>query len=121
MAFIYYNVNPTGQTINDCVCRAISLATKSDYAFIYYLLYDNANSNDCDMLVKGCYRNVIEDFFGLTPHYGKGLTVNEIAKKHKNNRVILRIDGHLTCCINGDCWDIWDCGPEIVDEYWVVE
>lgn len=110
-----------GKTENDCVCRAISLATESDYAFIYYLLYNNSGENDCDMLVKGCYRHILEEHFGLNPRKARGRTVLDIAKKHKDSRVIIRIFGHLTCAINSCVYDIWDCSNEIADEYWVVE
>lgn len=121
MAFIYYNRNPSGDKIEDCVNRAISLATDTDYWFIYYLLYDNSESRSCDMLTKGCYRQILEDYFGLTPQYGRGRTVDEIAQMYKNDRVIMRTKGHAVASINGDIYDLFDCRDYIVDEYWVVE
>lgn len=101
--------------------RAISLATGEDYGYIYYLLYDNAETNSCDMLNKGCYRQILEEHFGLKPRYGRGRTVDEIAKKYRDNRVIMRTQGHLTSSVNGDCFDIWDCRSDVVDLFWVVE
>lgn len=119
----YYNINPMGKTENDCVNRAISLALNCDYAFIYYLLYDNSIEGECDMLTKGCYRHILEEYFGLRPQKARGQTVAEIGQKHRNHNVIIRIDGHLTCtkAPTGEVWDIWDCSNEVADEYWVVK
>lgn len=119
--FKYYNINPRGETENDCVNRAISLALNCDYAFIYYLLYDNSIEGECDMLVKGCYRHILEDYFYLKPRSARGKTVAEIGRMYPYNNVIVRIDGHLTAVINGVVNDIWDCSNEIADEYWVVK
>ena len=119
--FEFYNNNPNGEKEEDCVNRAISLATDADYAFIYYLLQANAYENNCDMLTKMCYRKIIEDRFGLTAKSGYGHTVGEIADKYPNNRVIMRTNGHLTCSVkNSVIKDLFDCRSEIVDEYWVV-
>lgn len=120
MSFIYYNINPMGKTESDCVCRAISLATNSDYGFIYYLLYTNAGEKECDMLVKGCYRQILEEHFDLKPRRAYGKTVGEIGRRYRDNSVIIRIRGHLTCTVRGNVWDLWDCSDEIADEYWVV-
>ena len=118
--FSYCNVNPENERTNDCVCRAISLATDNDYYYIQYLLHNNAYSNRCDMLTKVCYRNLLEDLFELEPRYGNGRTVVEVARRYPDNKVIMRIDSHLTCSCYGVVKDIWDCSHELVDEYWVV-
>ena len=58
---------------------------------------------------------------GYKIYNGRGATVEEIAEHYPNSKLLLRLDGHLTCCINGNCYDIWDCTNESVDVYWVVE
>lgn len=67
-----------------------------------------------------CYRNLLEKEFGLQSHYGRGRTVREIAYRYPHNRVIMRVYGHLTTSVNGECLDTFDCTDEIVDEYWVI-
>lgn len=53
---------------------------------------------------------------------GNGLTVGQVADKYPNDRVIMRINGHLTCAVkNSIVKDIWDCREEICDIYWIVE
>lgn len=118
--FRYYNLNPKNKNENDCVCRAIALATGADYNIVNMLLYKNARKCDCDMLTKSCYRKVIEDHFGLVPRNGNRKTVGDIAKKYAHDKVLMRISGHLTCSCYGQVLDTWDCSDKIVDEFWVV-
>lgn len=44
----------------------------------------------------------------------------DIAEKYKNNKVIIRIESHLTSSLYGVVNDIWDCTQEEVDVYWIV-
>lgn len=50
-----------------------------------------------------------------------GETVEDIAEKYPNDRVIIRIDSHLTCSIKGIIPDIWDCSDKLVDCFWIVK
>lgn len=120
MDYTYYNKNPHKNIENDCVCRAISTALDRDYYEIEDLLYQNSNKCDCDMLTKSCYRKLLERHFGLKAHSGNGRTVEKIAYLYPYCNVIMRVYGHLTCSINGNLTDIFDCSHEIVDEFWIV-
>lgn len=118
--FKYYNRNPHNEKLPDCVCRAISLATDTDYHDIQRLLFENGGINECDELCVDCYSIILCEI-GYKIYNGRGATVEEIAEHYPNSKLLLRLDGHLTCCINGNCYDIWDCTNESVDVYWVVE
>lgn len=120
MSYIYYNRNPEGTVKNDCVCRAISLALNENYYIVDHLLRTNSNINSCDKLTKSCYRGLLEDYYGLIPRYGNDMTVEEVALLYPHNRVIMRVYAHLTCSINGNIYDIFDCSKDIVDEYWII-
>ena len=121
MNYTYYNRNPKNMHKSDCVCRAISTAMDMDYYEVEDLLYKNSKYQSCDTLTKSCYRNLLEKEFGLQSHYGRGRTVREIAHRYPHNRVIMRVYGHLTTSINGECLDTFDCTDEVVDEYWIVK
>jgi hypothetical protein len=47
-------------------------------------------------------------------------TVGDVAAEHDERRLIIRVEGHLTCSIMGDVIDIWDCSDELVDCYWLI-
>lgn len=118
--FRYYNRNPHNEKLPDCVCRAISLATDTDYEIVMELLENNGIMKDCDDLCVDCYSKMLSDI-GFQIKNGRGASVETIAKHYPDNTLLLRLGGHLTCCINGECFDLWDCTQEPVDVYWVVE
>ena len=117
----YYNRNPDGEHLEDCVCRAISTATGLNYGAVDRLLSLTASCYACDKLCVCCYHNLLEDILGydrVTCYAGE--TVEEIARKHPRDRLLIRIDAHLTSAIKGTVLDIWDCSDREVDCYWIV-
>lgn len=119
--FNYYNANTDGREEEDCVTRAISLATKISYNGISRLLDMIASYYGCQKLNCGCYGRLLTDIFGFPVRYGEDAeTVEDIAKKYKYNTLLIRIDGHLTTSIAGVIFDIWDCSKKIVDKYWII-
>lgn len=121
--FKYYNVRPKPNIKNDCVCRAISVATGLKYNAINKLLEITALMNDCDKLCICCYYNLLEEILGyqcVSCKNYKKRKVKDIAKIHSDKKVLIRIEGHLTVSLYGNVLDIWDCTNEIVDCYWVI-
>ena len=120
--FYYHNVNPTKSVEQDCVTRAISLASGIPYKAVSKLLQIIAKEHDCDALCVCCYHHLLEDTLGYRIKFVKdNKRVKDIAKEYANNIVIVRIDGHLTACMYGVCVDIWDCTQEKVDCFWIVQ
>lgn len=116
----YCNVQPNKRKLPDCVCRAISLATGADYYDIMALLQANSIQYGCDSLFVGCYSRILDEVgYACFPSYGR--TVADIMEEHADKRMIIRMDGHLTCGLYGVCHDIWDCTGEVADIFWVVE
>ena len=116
----YYNVNPNGYHIPDCVPRAITTATNLGYYEVIKLLKNNADIYDCDELCVCCYEKLLDYDFNF-PHYtSKDKTAKEVALDFKNDIVILRMDGHLSVSLYGIIHDIWDCSEEIITDFWVV-
>ena len=119
--FRYLNVNPDKSVEQDCVTRAIKRASGIPYKAVSKLLKATAQEHGCDELCVCCYHHLLEDVFGYEVRFSKGSkTVQDIATKNKDKILIVRIQGHLTCCMYGTCIDIWDCSQEIVDCYWIV-
>ena len=118
--FIYYNTNPKNEILGDCVVRAISLALDIDYDTVVKLLINNSKYFNCDLLVKDCYAKLLDDF-GFKCYDGRGYTVKEIAEDLYDKKLLLRLDGHLTCAMYGDIYDIWNTSYEAVDVFWIIE
>jgi len=119
--FIYYNNNPDGKTQNDCVTRALCLGTGLSYPKIRKKLYHTARLLNCEKLCVCCYRHLLDDVFKYKRVASEGLSVGEFADLHNKGTYILRIDGHLTCAIDNNVYDIWDCRCELVTDAWRVE
>lgn len=119
--FNYLNVNPLGEEEQDCVCRAISLATGYDYYEIADKLYLTAELFDCDELCVCCYRHLLDYVFDFPKVRCQGLTVEEFLDEHPYGTYILRMNGHCTCIINGRLFDTYDCLHRVLTDAWQVE
>lgn len=120
--FYYYNQNPDKNVEQDCVTRAISLASGVPYNAVSKLLKITAKEHECDELCVCCYHHLLEDTFGYAVKFPKTRKkVKDIAREYNYNTLIVRVNGHLSTLINGTCIDIWDCTDEIVDCYWIVQ
>lgn len=116
-----YNANPWGLDEEDCVTRAISAALNIKYVAVGRLLELVASYRKCDKLCVCCYHYLLEEVFGLEPIFCGGNRVGEIAADHPGRKLLIRVDGHLTCSMYGVVIDTWDCTDEIVDCFWIVE
>lgn len=121
MEFVYFNANPSGETMPDCVTRAISLALNIPYYEVISLLRENGIFYECNCLCVSCYEKLLDEQFKLDHHYVEGQvkTVEDIIKEHPNDILLIRVNGHLTCGMYGKSYDIFNCTNEIVTDYWV--
>ena len=117
----YYNSNPNGYHIPDCVVRAISTATGYSYYDVVCMLKNNGMMFQCDELNVKCYEKLL-DLDLHFPHY-KGLeyTAEKIASDFPDNILLLRMEGHLSVSICGTIHDIWDCSLQPVTDFWIVK
>lgn len=118
----FLNVNPLGEIEEDCVCRAISLALDEDYYKIQEKLYLVAKLFECEYLCVCCYKYLLDNVYDLKRiEEVKGMTVEEFANYFPVGIFIVRVEGHLTCVIDNNIMDIWDCRDELVDLVWEVK
>lgn len=119
--YIYYNGNPTGARISDCVSRAIHLATGLSYKTVNRLLAHTAQQFECDKLCVCCYKHLLSHVLGFERYKCKsGVLVEDIARDFEDSIVIIRITGHLTCAVHGKILDTWDCSDREADCFWIV-
>ena len=118
----FLNVNPLGEIDEDCVCRAISLALNEDYYKIQEKLYLVAKLFECEYLCICCYKYLLDNVYDLKRiEEVKGMTVEEFANYFPIGIFIVRVEGHLTCVIDNNIMDIWNCKDEVVDLVWEVK
>lgn len=119
--FVYLNVNDSHMEEEDCVCRAIKLATGLPYHTVEMLLEMSAVYFGCDALNCDCYSRLLEEVFEFPVKKARPYeTVEDIIDKYPNNTLLIRIDGHLTCAIDGYIYDLWNSDYRKVTKYWIV-
>lgn len=118
--FTYYNNNPLDKEEEDCVTRAITLASGHSYASISDKLYYISQLLECNSLCVCCYQHLLDYIFNYDRLPCKGYTIGEIARKYDNSTLLIRTEGHLTCAIDGVIHDLWDCSDQLADIVWVV-
>ena len=120
--FVYFNNNPYGLKEEDCVTRAITLANGyCSYEEIKEKLELIAKLFNCEKLCVCCYRHLLDDVFKYQRVNCDDLLVGEFADKYPFGIFLLRINGHITCLIDGTIYDIWDCRNELITDAWRVD
>ena len=122
MKYKFLNLQPMGLRLQDCVCRAISLGLNEDYCVIERKLELIAELFDCEELCVCCYKHLLDSVYNLERIESfQGMTIEEFIKYNPYGTYIIRVDSHLTCCIDSVLYDLWDCRNEIVDIVWQVK
>ena len=122
--FKWHNVNFKGKITGDCVVRAIALASGIDWKTE---IMREANFDiNTGYIARSDVAKYLEYIGGWEKHKmpkhedGTRYTVRELAEELKNEPcpVIVSVANHLTCVVNGQIRDLWDCGYKCVGNYW---
>ena len=119
--FIYLNVSPNGERKNDCVTRAIKLASGLDYSFVRKRLFHTARLLGCEKLCWTCYSFFLTQVLGYRQVNCDEMSVGEFADLHPKGTYLIRIDQHLTTVINGHSYDTFDCRHKKCVVAWKVQ
>lgn len=121
----YYNPNPYGLKVGDCVIRAISAATGQDWDTTYtgvtfqgFVLKDMPSSNYVwgeYLHSKGFSRAVISNTCPAC------YTVAEFADEHPRGAFVLGTGVHAVAVVNGEVWDSFDSRNEVPIYYFYKE
>lgn len=123
--YIFYNPNPSGSLVGDCVIRGISKLEGKDWEEIYLgvslkglMLHDMPSSNSvwgAYLRSKGYRRcsipNTCPDCY----------TVSQFASDNPYGSFLLATGTHVVAVVNGDYYDAWDSGRESPVYYWTKE
>lgn len=121
--FVYYNPNPTGKRVGDCVIRALAKLTGSDWETAYFgvvaeglILHDMPSSNHVwgKYLKRHGYKQVT-----LPDTCPDCYTVKAFCDEHTKGSYLLATGSHVVAVVDGDYYDTWDSGDEIPAYYFV--
>ena len=121
----YYNPNPCGKAVGDCVIRAVSKIENISWEQAYismcvfgYIHCDMPSSNAvwAAYLKSRGYRQ-----YAVPNNCPVCYTVKDFCREHPQGSFILGTGTHAIAVINGDYYDAWDSGDEVIDRYFTRE
>lgn len=123
--YLFWNSNPKGLKIGDCVVRALSAALNQSWERTYvdlciegFMFKDMPNSNsvwDSFLRSKGYKRYAIPD---TCPEC---YTIGQFAEDNPKGIYIVATGSHVVCIDNGAIKDNWDSSDEIPTYYYTKE
>lgn len=118
--FRYYNRDEDGVHRNNCVTRAISLASGMSMGETRRKLRCVATLFDCEKLCMSCYKHLIENVLYYKPLNCDGMTVEEFADMHPYGVFLVRMNQHISIIIDNTIYDIFDCREHLLTNAWEV-
>lgn len=125
MSYIYFNPNPAGKRVGDCVIRAIAKLTRQDWQTVYWhiaeqgaMLFDMPSSNNVwasYLREQGYKRFLVPD---TCPDC---YTVKDFCFDYPRGRFLLATGSHVVTVIDGNYYDAWDSGNENPIHFWTKE
>lgn len=118
MSFIEYNPNPVGRNVGDCSVRAIAKALDMDWESAYSLLSANGllmgDMPSADSVWGATLRQ-----YGYSKHLCPDCyTVSYFANRFPKGTYVLALGGHVVTVKDGNFYDSWDSGNEMIQYYW---
>ena len=122
MAYIEYNPNPVGRKVGDCAVRAISKALNMGWEAAFIALTINSlqmgdmpssNSVWGSLLRQHGFRRK-----NIPDECPACYTVEEFCADNPRGIFVIGTGNHVVTCIDGDWFDSWDSGSEIVQYVW---
>lgn len=123
--YVPYNPNPKGNYVGDCVIRAISKVTNQDWEDTYinvcmqgFMLRDMPSANH----VWGAYLRSQGFKEHLLPNTCPDCyTVRDFCVDYPQGTYMLATGTHVIAVENGQYYDSWDSGSEVITSYWQRE
>lgn len=104
----YYNANPLGRIVNDCTVRAIALATEQSWDATYRELSDFAREQGITFSEIEFINKYLEERYKHYCFAEKITTLKDFLNLNLPGRWLVTMSGHITCVINGVCYDTFD-------------
>lgn len=126
MAYVFANINPKKKLTNDCVVRAIGIATGKSWDEVFWDLTLDAfdeketciDSNKIwgQYLERQGYRRYhISDVCPMC------YTLSQFCRDNPKGIYVVGTGSHAVAVINGDWYDTWNSGSTTPLYYFVVE
>ncbi len=121
----YFNPNPEKKLTGDCVVRGICKLTGDDWETVYmhlivqgYRMHDMPDRNE----VWGAYlRTLGYSRYFIPQECPMCFTLRDFCERYGSGKYLAATGSHVIAVEDGDYYDNWDSGDEIVLYYWRKE
>lgn len=103
----YFNANPHGNSVSDCVIRSISVAEGRTWDETYEKLSKIAQKERILLDDVKFVEKYLDERYKRACHYSK--TVGEFLEEHPHGKYLLTMPGHITVIVDGVLIDTFDC------------
>lgn len=120
-----FNPNPKNSRVGDCTVRALSRALDSEWDETYVglcvkglELSDMPSANH----VWGAYLRDKDFERKYVPNTCPDCyTVMDFCEEHPRGKFVVALNNHVVAVVDGEYYDTWDSGNEVVLYYWEKE
>lgn len=122
MMYVFFNPSPTNSKVGDCVIRSICAVTGDDWDTVYlklcvegFILKDIPSSNAVwgEVLRRRGFRKGI-----LPTTCPNCMTIRQFCEEYNKGVYVIGTGNHAVAAIDGDYYDSWDSGNEVVAYFW---
>lgn len=121
MGYVYYNPNPKGKNTTDCVIRMLTKIFDMSWDEAYISLsgivlseYEMPSSNYIweKYLLSNGFRKML-----LPSTCPDCMTVSEFTEMYNLGEYVVCTGSHVVAVIDGNYYDAWDSGDEVITYY----
>ena len=120
--YVHANPNPNGAYVEDCVIRAIAIATNKSWDEIAINLFLQAfimkNMPSVNKVWSSYLRSIGFIYYPLLNTCPDCYTIRDFCIDHPDGIFILATGSHVVAVIDGDYYDAWDSGDELPIGVW---
>lgn len=126
MSFIYYNPNPEGKDVGDCVIRGLcKVLDINDWRSVYlkvclqgYKIYDMPSSNSVweQVLFDNGFNTAL-----LPNTCPRCYTVRQFCEDFPSGKYLVATGTHVIAVVDGDYYDTSDTGNEVITYFYYKE
>lgn len=120
--FIEYNPSPVGIRAGDCAVRAVAKALGISWEDSYALIAVNGFRMGDVMSSNNVWGSVLRQHgfkrYNLPRNCPDCYTVRDFCRDHPKGLFVLGTGSHVVTAVDGDWFDSWNSGDEIVSYVW---
>ena len=120
--YVFFNNNPTGRLVGDCVVRAISVALDVDWETAFLLIVSAAYSMGDMPSSNSVWGAVLREHgfkrYAIPNTCPDCYTAEAFSVDHPSGIFVLGFGTHVATVKNGDIYDSWNSSREVPQYFW---